>query len=309
MDRVVVIARALAMNSLAIGGLALFVSAAVHLSGEGKVAVIEATKVPKSVQSVPDEMLARSASRILPPSPAVIFVKPEPVKRVAAPAAGDLRPVVILDPGHGGRDGGTIAGGALEKQMNLDAATRVAKRLRKAGVRVVFTRSDDSYVSLAQRAMIANRFVDALFVSIHHNASTNESPRGVETYYTMPKSGSAERVQRRRFGARSGEAFVDRRGELLATEIQDAFALATGAVDRGIKNQILVVTRMVSCPAVLVECGFLSNLVEAKNLRSESYREKMSAGIAGGIMRYLNAVANQKMFGVSFPGRTVESGM
>lgn len=314
MNRVIEIARLLAMNSLAIGGLVLFVVAAVQLGRDSELAGFGALKVPNFVREVPAAMLVRAETNDLP-VPERIVAK---VSRVAPPAdivssvppqdleAGNSRPIVVLDPGHGGRDGGTIAGGALEKKLNLDAAKRVAKRLQRAGVRVVFTRADDSYISLAGRAAIANRYPSGLFVSIHHNASTIAQPSGVETYYTVAKSGAAESVQRRLFKAKVGERFVDRRGELLAIEIQDAFTLATGAVDRGIKNHTLVVTRMVTGPAVLVECGFLSNTAERKNLQSETYRDRMSAGIAGGVMRYLNEVESQPQFGVSFPGRVAK---
>jgi N-acetylmuramoyl-L-alanine amidase len=312
MNRVMEIARLLAMNSLAIGGLALFVAAAVQLSRDPELAGFGALKVPKFVREVPAAMLMRAETdEMQEPARAVAQVtKAAPLAEIALPPlahdAGDPRPVVVLDPGHGGRDGGTIAGGALEKKLNLDAAKRVAKRLQRAGVKVVYTRADDSYISLAGRAMIANRYPSALFVSIHHNASTIAQPSGVETYYTVAKSGAAQSVQRRLFKAKLGERFIDRRGELLAIEIQDAFTLATGAVDRGIKNHTLVVTRMVTCPAVLVECGFLSNTTERKNLQNETYRDKMSAGIAGGVMRYLNEVESQPHFGIAFPSRVAK---
>ena len=211
----------------------------------------------------------------------------------------DLRRVVVLDPGHGGTDGGTVAGKSLEKQLNLDASHRVAKRLKAAGYRVVFTREDDKYLTLAKRAEIANRFPGAIFVSIHHNASTVSGPRGVETYFTGVKPSSVRGIQRRRFGLDSKDRFSDSRGELLAKHIQKTFCIATGADDRGIKDRPLAVTRQVSCPAVLVECGFLSNPTERKKLGSNSYRDKMSAGIASGIVDFLNEVKSDAYYGVT----------
>ncbi len=311
MNRLIQVARVLLVNVLAVAGLLLFGMSVMRLSkAEDEVLRIDSEWVNLSVKrGVVDGVTVPSPESSPPDDGGRAVVHSRPVEPLApVPTVEiDRRRVVILDPGHGGRDGGTIAGGALEKRLNLDAANRVARRLRRAGVRVVFTRDDDTYVSLAGRVAIANRYPGAIFVSIHHNASTDPQPRGFETYYTMEKAGMVLAPQRRLFGARPGERFVDRRSKLLATEIQGAFALATGAVDRGIKDRSLVVTRMVSCPAVLVECGFLSNPTELKNLQGENYREKMSAGVAGGIMKYLNKVRAVPALGVFFPDRPAPS--
>ena len=225
-----------------------------------------------------------------------------------APPEEDTRQVVVLDAGHGGRDGGTVAGGALEKALNLDMVKRVARHLDKAGLRVVFTREDDQTLPLSERARISNRTPEALFVSIHQNAvAGSRSANGIETYYSHPKSSSVMRPQRELFGARSDETFIDRRGEELARLIQSAVCGATGATDRGIKNKNLAVTRWVSCPAVLVECGFLSNPAEAAKLAREDYREILSKGIAGGIAAFLDERERDPLFGVSFPDRAATS--
>jgi N-acetylmuramoyl-L-alanine amidase len=215
----------------------------------------------------------------------------------------DPRPIVILDPGHGGKDGGTVAGGALEKALNLDTSLRVANLLENNGVRVLFTRDDDSFVELNDRAREANRRPNAVFVSIHHNASDSKTPSGIETYYSYPKPSSVQRPQRELFAAKQNEPFIDRRGEELARRIQTKICDATNASDRGIKNHPFAVTRWVSGPAVLVECGFLSNPAECAKLRTDAYRDKLASGIANGLLEYLQDLANDPMVGVSFPDR------
>jgi N-acetylmuramoyl-L-alanine amidase len=137
-------------------------------------------------------------------------------------------------------------------------------------------------------------------VSIHHNASISAKPEGFETYYTYPKPSSILRAQRKIFGMQSGGKFVDRRGEFLAREIQTASCSATQAADRGIKNSHLALTRLVSCPAVLVECGFLSNVREGAKLKDRKYRSKLSAGISRGILAFLAKVAEDPSYGIEF---------
>ena len=302
MQRLLKIAYSLALNVLAIAGLGLFAVAVLRLSGGGELerfaAPTIAVSIPAEEEALPDT--PQIEEPVTPDPRGGSPVAPAPVPRPTPPVVSrDLRHVVVLDPGHGGTDGGTVAGKSLEKQLNLDACHRIAKRLKAAGYRVVFTREEDKYLALAKRAEIANRFPAAIFVSIHHNASTSSGPRGVETYHTGAKPSSVMGIQRKRFGLDSKDGFSDSRGELLAKHIQKTFCIATGADNRGIKDRPLAVTRWVSCPAVLVECGFLSNPAERKHLGSDSYRDKMSAGIASGIIDFLKQVKGDAYYGVA----------
>ena len=215
------------------------------------------------------------------------------------------RAVVVLDAGHGGRDGGTAAGQSLEKDLNMKVVHLVAEQLRAKRVRVVFTRQGDSSKSLRHRVDTANEYPSALFVSIHHNASTSAKPEGIETYYTQDKPASAVARQRTIFDVESGAQFIDRRGELLAHEIQSAACRMTQAVDRGIKSGAMVLTRLVSCPAVLVECGFLSNARERERLQDADYRKKLSIGISRGILGFLGKIERDRFYGVEVPERTL----
>ena len=212
------------------------------------------------------------------------------------------RAVVVLDAGHGGRDGGTIAGHSLEKDLNMMVVHLVAEQLRKEKVRVVFTRKGDASQSLSKRVAVANGYPGALFVSIHHNASTSIKPEGFETYYTFPKPSAVLTEQRRIFSVEEGGRFIDRRGELLAREIQASTCSVTQAVDRGIKKSGLALTRLISCPAVLVECGFLSNERERARLKDSKYRKRLSVGISRGILAFIARVEEERTYGLEFAG-------
>lgn len=211
----------------------------------------------------------------------------------------DTRPVVIIDPGHGGSDGGTVAGGALEKKLNLEVANLVGKKLTQAQVNVKFTRDSDLKVNLSERSKLANEHPGALFVSIHHNASTVPGAHGVEIYYAQSKPDSVMLSQRQYFKLGKNDSFSDHRGKLLAGHVQYLLCSMTGAKDRGIRDSRLAMTRWVSCPSILIECGFLSNAKECSNLRSSAYREKMSSGIAAGVLKYLKMVDADPYYGTS----------
>lgn len=211
----------------------------------------------------------------------------------------DTRPLVIIDPGHGGSDGGTVAGGALEKELNLKVANLVGKKLTKAQVNVKFTRDSDLKVNLSERSKLANAYPGALFVSIHHNASTVPEAHGIEIYYAQSKPDSVMFSQRQYFKLGKNHSFSDHRGKLLAGHVQYLLCSMTGAKDRGIRDSRLAMTRWVSCPSILIECGFLSNAKECSNLISSAYREKMSAGITAGVLKYLKMVDADPYYGTS----------
>ena len=177
-------------------------------------------------------------------------------------AAAESFRTVVLDPGHGGRDGGAYHYGVKEKDANLDVAKRVERLLRARGISVVMTRRTDTYVSLESRAAIANRYRSAIFVSIHFNGSTNRSAQGVESYYYSTK------------------------GKSLASSLHRYIAARSGTKNRGLKRRPYAVLTKTRCTAALVECGFLSNHWECKRCASSSYRETMARAIADGICRY-----------------------
>jgi N-acetylmuramoyl-L-alanine amidase len=174
--------------------------------------------------------------------------------------------VVVIDPGHGGYDRGGMPGQMLpEKPYTLDIGRRLARILKGYGhIRVVLTRSDDYFVSLAERTAIANSYAgeNAVFVSIHFNSGRRLGAYGIETYYYDP------------------------RAYRLAALIHVRVIQALGSLDRGIRRRGYFVLRRNRLPAVLVECGFLTNPVEAARILTPGARENIAEAIAAGIEGY-----------------------
>ena len=174
---------------------------------------------------------------------------------------------VVLDAGHGGGDAGALYEGIREKDINLAVAKKVEAILLSYGYHVVMTRTEDTTVDLYTRADIANEVNADIFVSIHSNAAEkNTDFTGIYTYY-HPTS---------------------RRGARLAQAIQTPLCELTGGIDRGIESADFVVLRETSMCAALVEMGFMTNSGELQLLISPSYQDKLAAGIAEGIVSYLN---------------------
>jgi N-acetylmuramoyl-L-alanine amidase len=167
---------------------------------------------------------------------------------------------VIIDAGHGGHDRGGIPGQkTAEKDVALATAKRVEGALKDAGIKTIMTRSTDGFVTLDDRVALANAHRNALFLSIHYNSGQREGAEGIETYY-------------------GGEASA-----AIAKRIHAALVSGTGAVDRGVRKGKFYVLRRSRIPAVLVECGFLTNPAEANRARSSSYQKKIAAAIAAAL--------------------------
>lgn len=199
---------------------------------------------------------------------------------------------VILDPGHGGADSGAVAQGVVEKDLNLDVATRVAGVLSERRVAVRLTREDDRFVPLAGRVSMANAARGAIFVSIHFNDSPGASAAsGVETYYSATREHGLAPPWRWASLARPPAPVADcvRESQRLADCIQGALVAGTAATDRGTKERALYVTRRVLAPAVLVEGGFVSHPAEARRLGDPAYRQRLAKYIADGIFTYLSS--------------------
>jgi N-acetylmuramoyl-L-alanine amidase len=225
---------------------------------------------------------------------------------------------VVIDPGHGGRDPGTIGvNGIQEKNLVLDISRRVSNMLRVFGeFETIMTRSDDRFIPLEERTAIANSSSADLFVSIHANASGNRRARGIETYYlNLAASPWTQEV-----AARENALSPRRLGELqellrmvvnnnriaesreFAHHVQTAMmqgARLNGAyqTDLGVKTAPFVVLLEADMPSILVEVSFLSNPDDADLLASESYVESMARAIALGIRRYSNALKQTQSYG------------
>lgn len=178
-----------------------------------------------------------------------------------------VRPVpkslrVILDAGHGGKDRGAVWGGVRESDLNLGVTKRVETSLKGRGYPVTMIRRSDVFVSLRRRAEIANRYKNCIFVSIHFNATHNTSVRGAETFY------------------------VGKRGSYLAKSIQQGLVKGLNVRDRGYKFRRYSVLNHTLCPAVLVECGFISNSYERSRCKTSSYQATAARAIVAGIEKY-----------------------
>jgi N-acetylmuramoyl-L-alanine amidase len=168
---------------------------------------------------------------------------------------------VVIDAGHGGFDRGGIPGQRVaEKGMTLDVAQRLATRLRSAGYKVVMTRNSDVFVTLGDRVRIANSYRDAIFVCVHFNSATRAGANGIETYYYSSQSAQ------------------------LAANIHRQVVGGTTTENRGIRRRGYFVLRRTTIPAVLVECGFLTNPYEARLALESNYRQILADRIANGVM-------------------------
>jgi N-acetylmuramoyl-L-alanine amidase len=217
---------------------------------------------------------------------------------VTAPPAPALR-VIVLDAGHGGQDTGT-QNKALkldEKAFTLDVASRLRALLVKQGYKVVMTRTDDRFISLADRAEIANKAGADLFISIHFNAVGGApAVRGSETYTMTPQhhrsTGSPLRDPSDNV-ANPGN-LNDPWNALLGYHMHAQIMGKLGSVDRGLKRARFAVLRLVKSPGVLVEAGYLSNEAEARKIATPAYRAEIAEALAKGVGAYALAITTAK---------------
>ncbi len=192
---------------------------------------------------------------------------------------------VIIDAGHGGEDGGTSsASGLIEKDVNLEIARTIAKSLEKEGVNVVLTRTDDRLLydvnsdyrgrkkklDLAARLEIMKQYENAIFVSIHMNAFTDSSCSGLQVWYSKNDVDSLP----------------------LAKKIQNNVRLRLQPNNKRVVKEATSAINLLfnaTCPAVLIECGFLSNTHEAAQFASAEYREEVAENISYSIMEFLKS--------------------
>lgn len=218
-----------------------------------------------------------------------------PLLRPGHGVAPPRRPqVIVLDPGHGGRDQGTSVN---EKTYALDVAQRTRKILEHAGYRVVLTREEDVYVALPQRPATANAHKADLFVSIHFNAEeAKRQTSGIEVYTFPPatqrsaKSWAPGEDDDAEKAAAPGNQF-DHWNATLAHAIHRRLVTDLQATDRGKKLYHLAVLRGLKCPGVLVECGFLTSDAEARKIATAVYRQRIAQAMAAGIRDYAALLA------------------
>ena len=219
---------------------------------------------------------------------------------------------IVIDPGHGGYDTGTIGpGGLMEKDLCLDVALRLGKIIeqRLPGAEVVYTRADDTFIPLEERTQIANEKKADLFLSIHANSSRDHAARGVETYYLNLK-GSPEAMEvAARENATSQENVSDlqelvkkiARNEKIdesrefAEDIQDSLSrriqrTSKRVINRGVRKAPFAVLIGANMPSVLAEISFLSNPSDEQLLKRGEYRQRLAEGLYQGVVSYLQSL-------------------
>lgn len=174
------------------------------------------------------------------------------------------RPVIVIDPGHGGEDRGGLPHQRIpEKVMTLDVGLRLERALQSLGYQVVLTRRTDRFIPLPERCRVANRIRNCIFVSIHFDAYYNSNSNGATTYYAKWNSSRLASLVHRR----------------LMQRLQPV-------ANRGVKRARFYVIRNTFAPSILVEGGFLTNRRESERILTPNYRQALANAIAMGILDY-----------------------
>jgi N-acetylmuramoyl-L-alanine amidase len=193
---------------------------------------------------------------------------------------------IVLDPGHGGVNGGTQSarGRLVEKNLTLDWARRLKPLLEARGWHVLMTRTNDVDMALAERVDFSEASRASLFVSLHFNSGAgNLNASGIETYCLTPVGMSSTIT--RDYVDDSGKAYpnnqFDAENVRLAMSVHRSLLSTTGAADRGVRRaRFMDVLRWQSRPAILIEGGYLTNPTESQRLAEPAYRQKLAEAVA-----------------------------
>ncbi|MDO8431411.1 MAG: N-acetylmuramoyl-L-alanine amidase [Candidatus Binatus sp.] len=274
----------------------------------------DATRPRKQIMAAPvTPELRYGGPEIVRPRPAVIEALRVPANFDSNSSEKSEQPLVMIDPGHGGFDPGTqSAAGVDEKALALQISIALKAALEARGIRAALTRSIDVFISLPERTRIANKANADLFVSIHLNSSPNADTTGIEVYYlnntTDHSTIRLARIENGGEGYGSGGGsnlnyiLTDLRQNFKASEavsiarmidvqtVADLDAgLGVNVNALGAKMGPFYVLVGAHMPAVLVECGFMSNAGEAERLKSAQYQSILAGGIATAIAHYFKA--------------------
>lgn len=200
---------------------------------------------------------------------------------------------ICLDPGHGGKDPGYCFGSNQEKKYTLLLAQEVREQLKKAGFRVLLTRSNDRFRELPERPTVANRARADLFISLHFNSAeiSRQSVQGAQVYCLTPPGASSTNAGGEGGG---GGWFPGNRSNaknvLLAFQLQKALTQDLNVEDHGVRRARFAVLRDATMPAVLIEAGFMSHPVEGRKIFTAAYRHQMAHAIVDGVQAYKRLV-------------------
>ncbi len=286
--------------------------------------VMPASKAPIAMAGPAPALptLAKSANHGKRKPPAIVF----PDAREASPTANGDRSLIralglkigkiVIDPGHGGHDTGTIGPNGLEeKDLVLDVGRRLGKLLQtRMGADVVYTRKDDTFIPLETRTSIANQEQADLFVSIHANSSRDRDARGVETYYLNFTSSSEALDVAARENAASDKSIHElqdlvkkialkekiEESREFASNVQHALhtglsAKSPGIRDRGVKKAPFIVLIGANMPSILAEVSFVSNPGDERRLQTSDYRQRIAESLYRGISKYVGGLSGVKV--------------
>ena len=281
-----------------------------------------------SKPAVTDSIENMKTANLKPPPPAPSpraseSVKPTPAEpaisiKTASPTEAGSRTLtralglkiarIVIDPGHGGHDTGTIGPtGLKEKDVVLDVALKLKKLIEeKAGAEVVMTRTDDTFIPLEERPAIANEKAADLFISIHANASRSRSARGIETYYLNLTSNPEALEVAARENATTQESVHELQNMIkkiamtekveesqdfaaqVQREIYSRLRAGRNQRDRGVKKAPFVVLIGANMPSILTEISFLTNPYDERLLKKSDYRDRIADALYRGIARYVD---------------------
>jgi N-acetylmuramoyl-L-alanine amidase len=266
-----------------------------------------AAKVAVSVAPIAPKKKTASVATLVPPP------EPKPTRegdRSLTRALGLKISRIVIDPGHGGHDTGTIGShGLMEKDLCLDVALRLGNLIEQKlpGADVIYTRKDDTFIPLEERTAIANDAKADLFISVHANSSHDPAARGVETYYLNFATSAESMEVASRENSNSQESLHDlqdliqkiarnekiEESKELAGDIQDNLVerlqpASHGQRNRGVKKAPFVVLIGANMPSVLSEISFVSNPGDERLLRKPDQRQRIADGLYRGVATYLD---------------------
>ena len=234
-----------------------------------------------------------------------------PVQPTTATPYDKINPrVIVIDPGHGGKDPGCVVNGYQEKDIILQVSKKLKEALTQQGYEVYLTREGDTYPGLKERSAVANNKQPVVLLSIHANAAPNKKATGVEVFVGSAQihgEGAADVANRenQRF---ISEGYTEEQNGKINSTILDSYYLGsrtvsmklgsliennivkeTGQASRGLKEAPLILLKGMYFPSCLIEIGFLSNPTEAKNLANGAFQDKLVRGIVVGIKQFMSS--------------------
>lgn len=231
--------------------------------------------------------------------------------------------LIVIDPGHGGKDPGALGSFAKEKDINLAIALKAGEYLEKnlGNVKILFTRKSDVFVGLNDRADFANKNKADIFISVHTNSIPKKTIKGTETWIMGPAKDEANLMVAMKenevirweddfttkyegFDPKSPESYImftvmqnifQEQSTLLASNIQNQFKNQAGRNDLGVKQAGFLVLYMTTMPSVLIETGFLTNPEEEKYLTSETGQDYLASAINRAVLTYIHEIEKKSL--------------